>query len=50
MLRRPNDEKNAFDEQVWPDIKPARRIVALDASRTARHNLKYPSIMPQPRR
>jgi hypothetical protein len=25
MLRRPNDEKNAFDEQVWPNIKPARR-------------------------
>jgi hypothetical protein len=48
MLRRPNDEKNAFDEQVWPDIKPARRVVAL--GRTARHNLKYPSIMPQPRR
>jgi len=37
MLRRPNDEKNAFDEQVWPDIKPARRVVAF--SRTARHNL-----------
>jgi hypothetical protein len=61
MPRRPNDEKIAFDEQVQALVSPGkdepgkvsiarRRSLALNTCRTARHNLKYSPIMPQPQR
>jgi hypothetical protein len=53
--------EKAFDEQVQAGINPdkdgpgkvsiaCRRMLALDTRTSARHNLKYPSIMPQPQR
>jgi hypothetical protein len=61
MLRRPNDERKAFGEQVQAGINPGKdgsgrvsiachRMLALDTHTSARHNLKYLSIMPQPQR
>ncbi|MBR0778332.1 hypothetical protein JQ543_08775 [Bradyrhizobium diazoefficiens] len=48
MLRRPNDQTNAFDERV--EVNRIAAALALETKKSARHNLKYPVIMPQPQR
>jgi hypothetical protein len=61
MLRRPNDQINAFDEKIQPSLGQGkddpgqvsivcRCVIARDACSAARNNLKYSSIMAQPQR